>query len=553
MRTALSLLLLAGLLPAQDAERATGADPEKVAEAYDRQVRSLFSGRALRRGGPPAAAEATAALDRLCAKDPPGLETRGDDLRAVVRAYLDQREDGGAFVDRVDALRADHTWDGRRPLDKRKGDPRALLLTAIDARLHQQLPPEALGAHPAAAAFPGEVAADVPRVERRIELDTAIPRWASTGLWAPAGEVVTLEVPELEDGVTITVVVGSHTDSVVGRPRWARFPVVSRRYRIDSAGSHAVANAFGGLIYLAANRTDAGVVPVVVRGAVEAPMFVLGSTSVDAWQGSIRDRPAPFGELACDRIVWTLPSGVLRECDAPDDVLRFWAKVIDVQDDLAHNDRTSPERFVLDRQISVGYMHSGYPLMGPVSAAEAALDLATLREKGNWGMFHEIGHNHQTVHYGTYANPWTFDGNVEVTVNVFSSWTYVAALERSETMGHQHWRTDMLAESLEKDFTTKPYAEKSHRERCLLWVHLIEEFGWDAVKAVFGTYAAIPAGERPRSDLAKRSLFLEIWSKQVGRNLAPFFDSWGLAVTDEARAAVGGLPEFTPRVSLPSR
>jgi hypothetical protein len=234
-------------------------------------------------------------------------------------------------------------------------------------------------------------------------------------------------------------------------------------------------------------------------------------------------------------------------------VLRFWARVVEVQDELAHHRRTSPERFVLDRQISVGFMHSGYPLMGPVTAAAAALDVATLREKGNWGMFHEIGHNHQTVHYGVYANPWTFDDNVEVTVNVFSAWTYAAALGRTDTMGHQHWRPELLAESLAAEFTAQPYARKSHRERCLFWVHLIAEFGWDAVREVFGTYAGLPAEARPRGDLEKRSLFLRIWSRQVGRDLGPFFAAWGLEVDEAARTEVAALPPFAPRIALPAR
>ena len=36
---------------------------------------------------------------------------------------------------------------------------------------------------------------------------------------------------------------------------------------------------------------------------------------------------------------------------------------------------------------------------------------------GSWGLYHELGHNHQN-------RDWTFDGTVEVTVNLFTLYVY---------------------------------------------------------------------------------------------------------------------------------
>lgn len=58
-------------------------------------------------------------------------------------------------------------------------------------------------------------------------------------------------------------------------------------------------------------------------------------------------------------------------------------------------------------------MHSGYPIMTHLDAAPRMVNLAALRSVGEWGLFHELGHNHQ-------ADAWTFDGTVEVTCNLFS-------------------------------------------------------------------------------------------------------------------------------------
>ena len=62
-----------------------------------------------------------------------------------------------------------------------------------------------------------------------------------------------------------------------------------------------------------------------------------------------------------------------------------------------------PQRFVTDRQISLGYMHSGYPIMTHLDAAERFVDLERLSTKGDWGMFHEMGHNLNLSHGGNPA------------------------------------------------------------------------------------------------------------------------------------------------------
>jgi hypothetical protein len=40
-------------------------------------------------------------------------------------------------------------------------------------------------------------------------------------------------------------------------------------------------------------------------------------------------------------------------------------------------------------------MHSGYPMMAHLDAADRILDLDMLQSDGDWGVFHEFGHNMQ--------------------------------------------------------------------------------------------------------------------------------------------------------------
>ena len=66
------------------------------------------------------------------------------------------------------------------------------------------------------------------------------------------------------------------------------------------------------------------------------------------------------------------------------------------------------ERVVSDKQAAAGYMHSGYPIVTHLDVCElncgtCILNLEKMKSVGNWGLFHEIGHNMQ-------RSEWTFDG-----------------------------------------------------------------------------------------------------------------------------------------------
>ncbi len=571
-------------LPGQSARAKARAARKAKAKAISSLTRPLFS-RRRRRGKVPSQAEALRALEKLRALqeksealrartggrgrrrgrkrlDPAvldevmPLEERRRALSTLARALFSPKGTKYAQLAReLGRLRSRYSWDFSRPL-RPAWDVLPLLFVSLDQRRALQVPPRKMKPFKAADRFPGPVPPGAPRVKAEVEIDLSIVRWHSTSLYAPPGEAVRVVFPESAPKGRFSVVVGCHTDSIRGRPAWLRFPRISRSFPVKKGGPLLVGNVFGGLIYIS-NKTASPKgkkIRVTVTGAVRAPVFFLGKTRVAEWKKTIRNYPAPFGEIAGKKMILSLPSRVLRGLDDPERVARFWDRVVEAQDELADfHGRNYPERFVFDKQISVGYMHSGYPLMGPVSAAPRAVDVKTLMNKGNWGMFHEIGHNHQALHYHSYANPWTFDGNIEVTVNIFASYTYVAVLKKPEKMGHQHWRTDLLPREIRKTYTNKPYPRKSHKERCLFWVHLIEEFGWKTLHQVFADYMKLPKRAWPRTNLQKRSLLLEIYSRRAGCNLAPLFEGWGLEVTPGAKKKVKALPPWRPKVALPEK
>ena len=80
----------------------------------------------------------------------------------------------------------------------------------------------------------------------------------------------------------------------------------------------------------------------------------------------------------------------------------------------------------------------------------------------------------------------------------------------------------------------------------IMYVQIQEAFGWDAFRKVFAEYRQLSPNERPKNDDEKRDQWLIRLSRTVGRNLARFFDTWGIPVSEQAKQAVADLPEWMP-------
>ncbi|MBU4460690.1 MAG: M60 family metallopeptidase, partial [Verrucomicrobia bacterium] len=414
--------------------------------------------------------------------------------------------------------------------------------TAMSTVAAMEAAADAVRAHPTAAWFPGAVAPSAARMSRELVLDLRKPGWASTGLYAAPGERIAVTVPGDLASRRLRVRIGAHSDRLWHLDSWKRCPDITRTFPVTAART-AAANAFGGLVYIESpGGVGDGASHVGIGGAVEAPLFVRGRTTAGEWK-ALRDRPAPWGELATDRVILTVPSDRLRTLDDPGPLLEVWDRILDADADLAGipRARERPERIVPDVQISAGYMHSGYPIM----TLDDQYDILVSRDallKGQWGLFHEVGHNHQ-------QRDWTFDGAGEVTVNLFSLYVLETVCGKPAIAGHdaiapaaraRAWARYAAAGRKFDDWKKDPFLALH------MYAQLREAFGWDAFKKVFAAYRDLPAGERPRSDGERRDQWMVRFSRAVGRNLGPFFEAWGVPTSHAARDSIASLPAWMP-------
>lgn len=429
--------------------------------------------------------------------------------------------------------------DAPLTLDK----PLARLALTLQMEEIKQAPADEVQAHPSAEFFPGGVPADAPRVARTVEINTSVPAWHSTGLYAVPGEPVEVRVVEEAAGKGLHVRIGCHTDGIWHHNSWKRCPEVVRRYALGEPTTR-VANAFGGLVYVdVPANCGLGTISIEIEGAVEAPHFVLGQTDPVQWREEVRNRPAPWAELESSNVILTVPSSVIRALDDPVALMEFWVHVLDSCAELAARplERKRPERYVADVQISAGYMHSGYPIMTHLDAASVAVDLPRLVSRGSWGHFHEMGHNHQ-------SGDWTFGGTGEVTCNLFSLYILDRCCRLAEP-GHPAIRPEARAKKI-RDYLRSGAQFTAWKSdpflALIMYAQLQEAFGWETFRRVFAEYRELPSDQRPKNDDAKRDQWMVRFSRTVGRNLAPFFQAWGVPTSQKARASIAELPVWMP-------
>ncbi len=423
-------------------------------------------------------------------------------------------------------------------------------------QLNQTLPAEKVRPIAAAQDYPGAVPEDAPRVTRTLAVDCNYKGWLSgrgagannakemrpTGLYAVPGETVRVTVPGRIAGSGFEIVIGAYRGGLNNRDKWQRWPRLQRSVEIKSRETTA-ANGLGGLITIRVPRgAEFGEQEIQIEGAIEAPLYVHGQTSVSDWKSTLRKHPAPWAELASERMIIALPCEYIRNLNNPDEVMEVWNAYIDTAAELVVVDRDDyrAERIVFDRQTAAGSMHSGYPVAAHLGkGAEQAVDASSLKRDGNWGFFHEYGHNHQ-------HNLWSLPGTGETTCNLWSVYIF------EEYVGKHRDKTHGGVNPLKRQQLRNAYFNggRNFQDEWAVWTALDcylliqEEFGWEPFKAVFDEYNNLPQDEWPKSQQEKNDQWVIRLSKACNANLAPYYAAWNLPMSEFVSQKTSQLPAW---------
>ncbi len=389
----------------------------------------------------------------------------------------------------------------------------------------------------------------------------------STGLFAPAGELIQVVVPPNVRGLKIQI--GSHMDDLSNIMPARRDPLV---YTVKELfpGNNFIRNPYGGYIWIWDKDISNGTTEINIKRAVKAPDFILGETnSITNWKEEVMSSSVPWFELRGEHISFTVPrtwvtraiqSGDLEDIDV---VLKTWDEII-VNDIYNFNgliaDSTDPalrapefpERLILDTQLEGGvYIHQNEQ---PIFAQNDRywfnewVDLNSIITGQSWGTLRALGSNYNPI----YNSPWW--GELETSMaNIYAF--QVADKEGTiPSLGNENGVHDIFPVAVEyakRDgnyFTIDSEADD--------WVFQLTPFiqlfhqisnpetdqdGW-----AFYPYLLeqMKTNDLIPSDTYKRDFFYKTLSEYTQTDFAPFFDAWGIPLSDYIREDIS--KSFSP-------
>lgn len=435
-------------------------------------------------------------------------------------------------------------------------------------------------------AFPGVIDASEPRIgsaqvtwDGTYQLNPKIILTASefvvrpSGYWAPAGELITVEMPQEAVDSGVSILVGAHyrivTDDLETQNR---FHDIGTEFPVDRT-TMLVANPFGGGIYLKVpDGTTLGNLDVTISGAVKSAYYSHrdgAQSDVSEWVSTVSTTSVPWVDLEGDRFMTTMPVDIARRIDNPDEIMEKWDLLFSQHSELAG--RTEPngraEYYLKDRQLVTPAFGAGYPVtIGSASMrASTTGDFSFDSQYGSWNPFrivrfrpnevllHELGHNLLLPEF-LYPDDISFTS--ESSVHIWGSKIYntIYGLDGDEAFSvtsHQRMSMDlaamdwMLTYNFRNDIpmgfdpTIDPsvndqlrYQHRGHGPIVdFAWL-----FGWDALGEVYGKFYdgsfGPPDGAR-FTHVRTRDQLVQASSEVTGVNTSPFWYFWGWFPSNE--------------------
>ncbi len=380
----------------------------------------------------------------------------------------------------------------------------------------------------------------------------------STGFWVERGEAVVINLDY--QGSAITPALEFFVDTPDDRTR--KF---AHAYRQPlRKGENILVSNRSGILYIASfNAPIAGDIKVNIRsGGKPFARFVLGEHSAQDYQQMLRKfDDIPYVELKSNRVLITLRRAAAMKnigSEGPESALKSWDKIVTLAENqygLTSENINSPHQRILHRF----HWLDGLSLPGVINndrcggvlnsttwrlmaCAEGHLGYVVNNKNlagGNgWGPWHELGHQFQMIpmDWGSSSKP---DNMTEVVVNLTSLYVERELGINPRLEKDKHWDEQVF-----------PYLNKSSRDYhnlnsqyakvAMLW-QLDLTFGKDFYARLGKLYREIPKNQQPDDSAQKVQRFILETSRVSGYNLIPFFEKWGLPLTQATRQNVNGL------------
>lgn len=283
---------------------------------------------------------------------------------------------------------------------------------------------------------------NAPRIEKKVTVDSKIAaRKRSLGVFAPAGEVLTITIDERLVG-KITVNIGYvYGDSDIGANKIDRWPNDRMaRFMLEFKLTKTVTeigSPLGGMVTINGVDSGLGNFDITVRGGIDMPSYKLGVSTKEDWQKTLQS-PAPYVWLLTPYQYFVMPKVEIADIEDPYQAMMWWHKASMIsmyslaREDTGHF--TTPIISIYDSYVGVGEAYASvwaFYTHSPKYWCHGMMDYDNLMSNGAWGAVHEYNHHHQSHAYA--SAEWGVGGIDEMTNNVINTLTYVLLTDIATT------------------------------------------------------------------------------------------------------------------------
>jgi hypothetical protein len=383
----------------------------------------------------------------------------------------------------------------------------------------------------------GQVSDDEPGIIKKVTLSPrGYDSYSVTGVYAPAGEVIKIEIPEadMKANGSITVRIGQGLYNGKANNIWNaktinRFPIIVNAMKITPSTATLengvytayVGSYLGGPVYI---HNTTSTVSVTISGGVRYSHFILGYTTQEEFAENAASS-APYFDLEV-RNYGVLHSGpkIYAQSFSYDDLYKvaiLWEKVSLV------STQGSSQGIVMmyDPFVAAGAAVAFPTQMSvncPAGWMSSALNYRSITENGAWGVFHEYNHNFQYYGVGN-GGEVTNNGMNLVEYSLFTRVSSSRTI--SNYGGVSDWANYTSATWALDQMVSNKYS--NGKQGLALYATLLHNFGAD-------NYIQSKLIQRRSSELNENYAgYFGAWTKQTHNNMTYYFNELLGAEVDE--------------------
>lgn len=256
--------------------------------------------------------------------------------------------------------------------------------------------------------YGGDVSDKEKAVIKKINITPRILGNYITGLYAPAGEVIKIEISEADLAKTggFEIWIGNAGNRSSGaaeiplEKEFTRMPLTVNAMKIDKSVSY-VGNFLGGAIYLGEPKNKNASYSVTISGAVEYSHFILGLTTEEEFERTSKSS-APYFDLEVwdDGIRHSGPKYLLEKMNYDNfyHVAKMWEDISLISNQIPSASANVGISMRYDTYVPAGaavaFVGANFCVL-PISWFNGSLDYEGFTSNGMWGTIHEYNHHYQ--------------------------------------------------------------------------------------------------------------------------------------------------------------